>query len=69
MIIFPSSPSLGQEYVGANGATYTWLGNRWNSGTAIQSGSAKYCYEGGDAYTWNNTTNNSGDVELDGGTS
>jgi hypothetical protein len=36
-IIFPSSPTLGQEYV-ANTVTYVWLGDRWSSKLLVTSG-------------------------------
>jgi hypothetical protein len=68
MVQFPSSPTLGQSYVADNTATYTWLGNRWNSTTAILNGSAAFYVEGGRAVTWANPTNNPQDTELDGGT-
>jgi hypothetical protein len=68
MIIFPKTPSVGQEYVAINGATYIWLGNRWNSITAINNKTAAYIVEGGDAFTWADTANNTYDTTLDGGT-
>ena len=68
MIIFPQTPILGQEYVATNGATYTWLGNRWNSVTAINNKTAAYIVEGGDAFTWDTPENNVYDITLDGGT-
>ena len=68
MITFPQLPNLGQEYVATNGATYVWLGNRWNSVTAINNRTAAYIEEGGDAFTWEGIINNSYDNTLDGGT-
>lgn len=67
MITFPTTPTIGQEFVAVNGATYIWLGNRWNSVTAIQNKTAAYIVEGGDAYTWDDPENNIYDNTLDGG--
>jgi hypothetical protein len=67
MITFPTDPTLGQEYVALNGATYVWLGNRWSSVVAINNGTAGYVEEGGDAYTWDTPVNNLYDTTLDGG--
>jgi hypothetical protein len=71
MITFPTDPTLGQEFVATNGATYIWLGNRWNSVTAINNRTAAYILEGGDAYTWDTPENNPLDYDniLDGGLS
>jgi len=68
MVVFPSSPTLGQRFVAENTATYTWLGDRWNSTTAILSGIAEFYVEGGLANTWAGTTNGPQDNEIDGGT-
>ena len=68
MITFPTDPANGQEYVALNGATYTWLGNRWSSVVAIINGTTGYVHEGGDAYTWDDTNNSLYDKTLDGGT-
>jgi hypothetical protein len=68
MNTFPQTPSLGQEYVATNGATYIWLGNRWNSVTAINNKTAAYIEEGGDAYTWATPENNAYTTTSDGGT-
>ena len=65
MITFPTEPTTGQEFVAVNGATYIWLGNRWNSVTAINNRTAAYIVEGGDsAWDYNELT----DATLDGGT-
>lgn len=65
MITFPTNPTTGQEFVATNGATYVWLGNRWNSVTAIQNRTAAYIVEGGDsAWVYDELT----DTILDGGT-
>jgi hypothetical protein len=62
---FPASPTLGQRFVAENTVTYTWLGNRWSSETAIESGLAEYYVEGGRAdFVYDPTTN----TILDGGT-
>jgi len=51
MIEFPTNPTLGQQYVADNAVTYTWLGNRWSSATAIDAGTAEYYRDGGRANT------------------
>lgn len=68
MVEFPSSPTTGQIWVAENTATYTWLGNRWNSTTAVLNGQVEFYEEGGRADTWATPTNNSYDKEIDGGT-
>ena len=65
MIYFPPGASVGQRYVATNGATYTWLGNRWSSATAVAQGTAEYYVDGGDAGFEYNADR---DAELDGGT-
>ena len=67
MVVFPQSPTTGQIWVAENTATYTWLGDRWNSVTAVVNGTAEFYDEGGRATTWANPTNNSYDTEIDGG--
>lgn len=64
MLEFPDNPITGQRYVGINAVTYTWLGNRWNSITAIEQGIAEYYVDSGDA---NFVFNPDVDNELDGG--
>jgi hypothetical protein len=49
MIYFPLSPTTGQKYVGINGVTYTWMGDRWNGVNALEQGTAEYYIDGGDA--------------------
>ena len=68
MVVFPSSPTTGQVWVAENTATYTWLGNRWNSTTAVLNGTVQFYDEGGRAITWATPTNGVNDNELDGGT-
>jgi hypothetical protein len=63
-IIFPSNPTLGQEFVASNGATYIYSGSYWSSITAIEDGSASYIYEGGYA---GETYNEIFDNTLEGG--
>ena len=54
MIYFPPSPTTGQKYVGVNGVTYTWMGDRWNGVNALEQGTAEYYVDGGDAqFTYN----------------
>jgi hypothetical protein len=67
MVVFPSSPTPGQIWVAENTATYTWLGDRWSSTTAVLNGQAEFYVEGGRATTWGNITNGPTDTELDGG--
>ena len=43
---FPSDPTLNQEFVGDNGATYVWAGDRWSSALAIAQNKAKYIVDG-----------------------
>ena len=61
-VFLPENPTTGQQYAATNGATYTWLGNRWSSTYAIALGTATPYYEGGNSLT--ESTN-----ILDGGTS
>ena len=65
MIYFPPDPTLGQRYVGTNGVTYTWLGNRWTGVQALQQGIAEHYVDGGDAAFEYNALR---DSQLDGGT-
>ena len=65
MIYFPPSPTLGQQYVGINGVTYTWMGNRWSGVNAIQQVQAEYYIDNGDAGFDYNANR---DGLLDGGT-
>ena len=64
MIYFPPSPTTGQKYVGVNGVTYTWMGDRWNGVNALEQGTAEYYVDGGDAQF---TYNANRDGLLDGG--
>ena len=64
-LYFPSNPVEGQRYVGINGVTYTWLGNRWNGSSALAEGVAEYYVDNSDAaFVYNPDLHN----ELDGGT-
>ena len=60
-IIFPSTPTLGQEFLADNGITYNWIGTYWSTAVPIAAGTAFYTAFGGTAATesFNNT--------LDGG--
>ncbi len=62
MVEFPQNPTTGQQWVAENAVTYTWLGNRWSSATALANGTAVHYKDGGRA----NTTEFLD--ELDGGT-
>jgi hypothetical protein len=68
MVVFPQNPALGQIWVAENTATYTWLGDRWNSATAVLNGRAEFYEQGGRANTWATPTNGPQDKELNGGT-
>lgn len=64
-LYFPLNPTQGQRYVGTNGVTYTWLGNRWNSTQAVEEGVAEYYIDNSDAFfDYDPET----DAELEGGT-
>jgi hypothetical protein len=65
MITFPTNPTLGQRYVAINGSTYTWMGNRWDSANALETGQALFYVEGGNA-AFDYDENRDG--LLDGGT-
>lgn len=43
---FPSNPETDQEYVGDNGATYTWTGDRWSSTLSITRKTARFIIDG-----------------------
>ena len=46
MIVFPSKPTAGQEFLADNGVTYIWMGNRWSATQAILTGQAQYTIDG-----------------------
>jgi hypothetical protein len=62
-IIFPTDPTVGQEFLPDNGVTYVWTGNTWNSAIPIHNGTASYTMIGGSASSTFNNLDNS----LDGG--
>lgn len=66
-LYLPPNPATGQVYVATNGATYTWLGNRWSSAAAVSNGTAVYVEEGGDSTTWATPQNTAADTTVDGG--
>lgn len=43
---FPSNPELDQEFVGDNGVTYIWAGDRWSSTLAIIRKTARFIVDG-----------------------
>ena len=43
---FPNNPELNQEFVGDNGATYVWAGDRWSSALGISQGKARFIIDG-----------------------
>ena len=66
MIYFPEEPTTGQVYVGINGVSYTWMGDRWSGTNALETGRADFFIEGGDsAFEYTAPRDNI----LDGGTS
>ena len=46
MIVFPSNPVTGQEFLADNGVTYIWMGDRWSATQAILTGQAQYTIDG-----------------------
>ena len=64
MITFPTDPTLGQEYVADNSATYQWTGNSWSTLTPWLAGRSQYVADGsGAGFTYNDNLDNT----LDGG--
>lgn len=43
---FPSDPATDQEFVGDNGVTYTWAGDRWSSTLSIVRRTARFIVDG-----------------------
>ena len=64
-LYFPPSPEEGQQYVGINGITYTWLGNRWSGTHALEQGNAEYYVDNSNAFFQYDSDLHD---ELDGGT-
>lgn len=60
-IIFPTNPTVGQEFLADNGVTYNWTGDYWSNLIPTNAGTAFYTSVGGFATseTFHNT--------LDGG--
>ena len=60
-IIFPTDPTLGQEFLADNGVTYNWQGTHWSNAVPTAAGTAYYTAVGGfaDTESFNST--------LDGG--
>ncbi len=50
-ITFPTSPTLGQEFVGDNAVTYQWAGDRWSTAVPALAGRSNYIAVGGFADT------------------
>ena len=46
MIVFPSNPTTGQEFLADNSVTYIWMGDRWSAAQAILTGQAAYTIDG-----------------------
>lgn len=63
-LIFPSTSTVGQEYVADNGSTYIWTGTYWSSVLAVLSGRAQPILDGEYA---SSTYNPLVDKILDGG--
>jgi hypothetical protein len=51
VIIFPSTPELGQEFLADNGVTYNWMGTHWSNKVPTAAGTAYYTAVGGFADT------------------
>ena len=49
-LYFPPNPTEGQQYVGINGITYTWMGDRWSGDRALELGQAFYYIDNSDAF-------------------
>ena len=43
---FPSDPAVNQEFVGDNGVTYVWAGDRWSSALGIVQKKANFIIDG-----------------------
>jgi hypothetical protein len=56
---FPSDPAVNQEFVGDNGATYVWTGDRWSTAQGLAQKKTRYIIDGEYA-------NSSMDTTLDG---
>jgi hypothetical protein len=50
-ITFPTTPTLGQEYLADNGVTYNWMGTHWSNAVPTSAGTAFYTAVGGTAAT------------------
>lgn len=61
VIIFPTNPTEGQEFLADNSVTYIWTGSYWSNKIPTQAGTAFHTAVGGFAAT--ETFNNT----LDGG--
>lgn len=58
-ITFPTDPTLGQEYVVDNSATYQWSGSAWSTAIPWLNGRAQFVADGGVAeQTYNNDLDN-----------
>ncbi len=64
-ITFPTSPTVGQEYVADNTVTYQWTGTLWSTLVPWDNRQAQYVAEGGGA---DQAFNENFDNILDGGT-
>ncbi len=63
-ITFPTEPTLGQEYVAENSATYQWTGTIWSTQVPWVNGRSQYVAVGGVA---DQTYNEDLDNTLGGG--
>ena len=58
-LTFPTTPTLGQIYIGDNSVTYQWMGTYWSSASPAIHGFTQPVYEGGQAdQTYNELTDN-----------
>ena len=63
-ITFPTDPTLGQEYVADNSATYQWTGSAWSTLSPWLTGRSQFVADGGVA---GSSYNDNLDNTLDGG--
>ena len=63
MIDFPTNPTMGDEFLADNGATYIWMGDRWSGSYAVVTGAAQPVIDGEDASPYNSALDNT----LEGG--
>lgn len=63
-VTFPTDPTIGQEYVADNSATYQWTGSAWSTLVPWLNGRAQFVADGGISVQ---SYNDNIDYTLDGG--